>query len=107
MSIFRNVSGIFITLCNPGIFKTFVYLESGHIQNLEHIQKLCQTSTMECFAKIVTGCSYFRNISFSRFLLYEINIMNILNIGLIFTPEVIILCKKVWGMRGLWKVVLT
>ena len=56
---------------------------------------------MECFAKIVKGCNYFRNISFSRFLLYEINIMNFLNTSLIFTPEVFILCKKVWWPRGL------
>ena len=27
--------------------------------------------------------------------------MNFLNIGLIFTPEVIILCKKVWESGGL------
>ena len=47
-----------------------------------------QTSTMECFEKIVNGCNYFRDISFSRFLLYERNIMNFLNTGLIFTPEV-------------------
>ena len=63
--------------------------------------KLCQTSTMECYAKIVKDCNCFRNINFSRFLRYEINIMNFLNIGLIFTPEVIILCKKVWGSGGL------
>ena len=54
---------------------------------------------MESIAKIVKGCNYFRDISFSRFLLYEINIMNFLNTGLIFTPEVVILCKKVWGTR--------
>ena len=56
---------------------------------------------MECFAKIVKRCNYFRDISFSRFLLYEINIMNFLNTSLIFTPEVFILCKKVWWPRGL------
>ena len=56
---------------------------------------------MECFAKIVKGCNYFRNISFSRFLLHEINIMSFLNTGHIFTQEVFVLCKKVWGPRGL------
>ena len=56
---------------------------------------------MEYFAKIVKGCNYFRDISFSRFLLYEINIMKCLNTGFIFTPEVFSLCKKVWGPRGL------
>ena len=30
-------------------------------------------------------------------LLYEINIMNFFSAGQIFTPEVLILCKKVWG----------
>ena len=63
--------------------------------------KLCQTSTMECFAKIVKGYNYYRDISFSRFLLLEINITNFLNTGLIFTPEVFILCKNVWGLTGL------
>ena len=96
MGIFRNTSGIFITLCNPssklwnqGIFRT------------RDISKLWQTSIMECFAKIVKGCNYFRDISFSRFLLYEINTINFLNACLIFIPEVFILCKKVWGPRGL------
>ena len=56
---------------------------------------------MECFAKIVKGCNYFCNISFSRLLLYEINIMKFLNTGLILTLEVFILCKKVWRPRGL------
>ena len=54
---------------------------------------------MECFAKIVKGCNYFRNISFSRFLLYEINIMNFLKTGLIFTPKVFVLSEKLWGPR--------
>ena len=49
---------------------------------------------MECIAKIVKGCNYFRDISFSRFLLYEINIMKFSNTGLIFPPELFILCKK-------------
>ena len=92
MDIFRNVSGIFITLQNPDIFKTLVYLNSN----------FCQISSMEYIAKIVKGCNYFRDISFSRFLLYEINIMKFSNTGLIFPPELFILCKKkVWGPRGL------
>ena len=55
---------------------------------------------MEGFAKIVEGYNYFSNISFSRFLLYEINITNFLNTGLIFTTDVFILCKKIWRLRG-------
>ena len=80
MDIFRNVSGIFIVLQNPDNFKTLVYLNSN----------FCQISSMECIAKIVKGC----DISFSRFLLYEINIMKFSNTGLIFPPELFILCKK-------------
>ena len=38
MGIFRNVSGIFIILYIPGVFKTMVYLEPWQIQNLGHIQ---------------------------------------------------------------------
>ena len=92
MDIFRNVSGIFIVLQNPDNFKTLVYLNSN----------FCQISSMESIAKIVKGCNYFRDISFSRFLLYEINIMKFSNTGLIFPPELFILCKKkVWGPRGL------
>ena len=77
------------------MFRTRAYSAPGAYS------KLCQTSTMECFAKIVKDCNYFRNISFSRFLLCEINITKILNTGLIFTPEVFTLCKKVRGPRGL------
>ena len=56
---------------------------------------------MECFAKIVKGCNYSRDISFSRFLPYEISIISFLNTGLLFAPEVFILCKKVWVPREL------
>ena len=63
--------------------------------------KLNQTSTMEGFAKIGKGCYYFRNISFSGFLLYEMNIISFLKTGHIFTPEVFVFCKTVWGARGL------
>ena len=55
---------------------------------------------MEGFAKIDKGCNYFRNICFSGFLLYEMNI-SFLKTGHIFTPEVFVFCKTVWGVRGL------
>ena len=61
---------------------------------------------MECFAKIVKGYNYFRKIGFSRFLLYEINIMNFLKTGLVFNPELFVLCKNVWGPRG-WRAVIS
>ena len=101
MGIFRNVSGIFITLCNTGIFKSLVYLEPWYIQNLGHIQSSVKHLRWSVMRKQLKDCNCFRNINFSRFLRYEINIMNFLNIGLIFTPEVIILCKKVWESGGL------
>ena len=58
---------------------------------------------MECSAKIVKGCNYFRDISFfSIFVnsstLWNQSITDFLNTGLIFTPEVFILCKK--GMEA-------
>ena len=34
------------------------------------------------------------------FSIYKINIINYFNKGLIFTPELFILCKKVWGTEG-------
>ena len=58
-------------------------------------------SRMGHFAKIVNSYNYFRNISFSRSLLYEINIINFIKTGLIFSAEVFTLCKKVWRLRGL------
>ena len=127
-SILRNYSGIFRTLCKPGIFRTLlhseieVYSEPWHIRNQKHIQNSdifktlayseaetysepeaysepCETSKLKRFAKIVNSYNYFHNVSFSRCPLYEIN-MNFFHTGLIFTPEVYILCKKVWAPRG-------
>ena len=36
--IIQTYSGIFKTLCNPGIFRTVVYPEPWHIQNQKHMQ---------------------------------------------------------------------
>ena len=62
---------------------------------------------MKRFAKeltaiiIFTNYNYFCNISFSGSPPYEINIMIFFNGGLIFGPEVFILCKKYWlEVRG-------
>ena len=85
----RNYSDIFRTLCNSGILKTLVYSEP------EPYSKSWQISSMECFARIVNGFNYFRNISFSCSLLYKTNIMHSFNTGFIFSPEVFIPCKKV------------
>ena len=74
---------------NPHIFRTLARWEP------KAYSEPCQTSLMECFAKIVNNYNYFCNIIFSFSLLYDINIMKFYNSGLIFTPEVYILCKKV------------
>ena len=88
--IIQVYSGIFRTLCDPGILKTVVYSEPWHIQNQKHIQnpgmfttlvysepmyiqnagifkirgifELCQTSTMKRFAKIVNRYNYFHKL---------------------------------------------
>ena len=103
-SIIRDVVYIESSILRTrGIFRTLVCSESWQIQNLgifwtpgysepETCSELYQTSMMNCFEKIVKGYNYFCNISFSSSPFYEINIMNFLNTGLIFTPEVFILC---------------
>ena len=50
---------------------------------------------------VSANCNYFDNMSLSRSLLYEINIMNFFHTPLALTPEVFILCKKVWSPRVL------
>ena len=46
------------------------------------------------------NCNYFDNMSLSRSLLYEINIMNLFHTRLTLTLEVFVLCKKVWSGLG-------
>ena len=53
---------------------------------------------------ILPNYNHFCNISFPHSLLYAINIRNILNTSLIFTPKILILCKKVWDTREPWNV---
>ena len=56
--------------------------------------------------KLVNGYRYYckytylGNISFSRSLLYEINIMKFIKTGLIFTSELFLLFKKYGGGGG-------
>ena len=71
-----------------------IYLKTSPYSETDTYSKICLKSTMERFVKILEGY-YFRNISFSQSLLYEINFMNFFNTSLIFTPEVFLLCKKV------------
>ena len=65
----------------------------------EAYSKLSQTSTTKHFAKIVNSYKYFHNIGFTPSLLYEKD-MTFFNAGLIFTPEVYILCKKGMTVEG-------
>ena len=44
--IIQAYSGIFKTLCNPGIFRNVIYPEPWHIQNHKHIQNLGIFRTM-------------------------------------------------------------
>ena len=116
---------------NPGILwtrdilRTRLYSEPWHTQNHKDIQNICifrtvaysetkaysepcQTSTMECFGKMVNGYNHFRSFAFHVLYFNEINIMKFFNARLIFTPKVFILCKEVWESRwpgaegGVW-----
>ena len=99
--IIQAYSGIFKTLCNPGVFRTVVFPEPWHIQNQKHILNSGIFTTLvyselpyiqnadifkiagifrtlsniydEVFCE--NGYNYFRSISLSRSLLHEINIM--------------------------------
>ena len=89
--MFRNYSGIFSTLCSPGILKALVYSKSENETNSEP----CQASTMESLAKIINSCSCFRKSKL--FLQYQLfTFSTFFNKSLFFTPEVFILYKKVW-----------
>ena len=91
--IFRNYSGIFWTLCNPGIFIILVYPKLWHIQNHKDIfstlgysepeaySEPCQTSAMKRFGLQLLS----RPISCP--LVHEINM--VFNAGLIFTAEIL------------------
>ena len=41
--IFRNYSGIFWTLCNPGIFRTLLYWASWHTSKPEYVRGIFRT----------------------------------------------------------------
>ena len=49
---------------------------------------------------IFTNYNCFHSISLPHSLVHEIQIMNFFNTGLIFTPEVVILCKKTMAREG-------
>ena len=70
--ISQAYSSIFRTLFHISIFRTLAYSEPDYIIKPEVCSELCQTSTMQRFAKIVNGYNYFRNINYSHSLLCEI-----------------------------------
>ena len=123
--IIQAYSGVFRTLCNPGIFRTLTclepeaYLEPWYIHRTRCIFRtlaLCIFLTRGifgnlsniydgAFTKRVNGYNcfanynYFCNISFSRSLLYKTNIINFFNTGLILVQKYLFYVKK-YGGRG-------
>ena len=97
---FRNYSGIFWTLCNPGIFKTLGYSEPWHIQNHRHIKTPSISKTLahsepnsysgscdiqnrrhtQNFVNIFESYNYFCNLSFSCLLVHETNMIFIMQV---------------------------
>ena len=74
--IIQAYSGIFRALCNPSIFITLVYSELWHIQ-ITFMLKTLTYSGPEANSEPCQTSTMER-----------------------FTPEVSILCKKVWTLRG-------
>ena len=62
--IFRNYSGIFWTLCNPGIFRTLLYWASWHIQN----QNMSEAYSEPWY---IHNCGTFRTRKMLRILSYS------------------------------------
>ena len=82
---------------NPGICRTLAYSKS------EAYLEPCQTSIMKRFAKIVNGNNYFHELCFAVQacrVLYFMKYDFLFNTGLIFTSDVVILCKTLWRPRG-------
>ena len=77
---------------NPGIIKSLPYLEP------EAYLEPCQTSTLTTII-IFANYNYFCKISFSGYLLYEINIMNFFNNGRILLQKYLFYLKM-YGGRG-------
>ena len=102
-AIFRNYSGAFRTLCNPGIFRTLVYSNYRHIQNQRYIQNPRHVKNpvkhlwWSVLRKLVTAVAAFAN--YNDFAISTFQFLYFFNESLCFTPE-IILCKKVRWPRG-------
>ena len=110
--IIQVYSGVFRTLCNPGIFKNLAYSEPHAYSERWHIQTchirrpvkyLLPSILLKYLTTITffTNYNYFGNISFSRSLFYKINTLSFFNIGLIFTPWMYLFyIEKYRGPKG-------
>ena len=77
------------TLCQPSLFRTLVYTKS----ETEIYSDLCQTSTMERFAKVVSDYICFHKLKL--FLQYQLfTFSSFFNESLFFTPEVYLKAKR-------------
>ena len=65
---------MFRTLCNSDIFKTLVAI----FRTLEYSDSDAYSEFYKTSMLVCNGYNYFRNISFSLSLLYEVNIINVL-----------------------------
>ena len=115
--IIQAHSAIFRTLCNPDIFGTVIYPKPWHIQNQKHIQNpgifttliysepryIQKASIFKIWgifriAEIVNGYNYFHKlIIFAKLTMLSISWNRYLEVV---SPEIVILCKKLWCARG-------
>ena len=92
---------------NPGIFRVLGYWEHRHIQNPDILRTWDIFRNLSniydvAFCKTSCWCNYFwKSLLFWQYQFFifctfwnKYSIMNFCNAGLIFTPEVYILCKK-------------
>ena len=113
LGIFMDIptySGIFITLCSAGIFRTLVaYSEPWYIQNPVlfkilvysdpwNIQNPVKHLRWSILRKYLTVIIIFAISAFHVLSLVKKCVF--FNTYLIFTPEAFFQCKKVWGLRG-------
>ena len=107
--LFRYIQACLEPCVTLAYSEPHAYSERWHIQTC-HIRRPVKYLLPSILLKYLTtitfftNYNYFGNISFSRSLFYKINTLNFFNIGLIFTPDVFILYRKVWGSKGPWNV---
>ena len=107
LGIIQIYTGVFRTLCNPGILRTLVCSEPWHFQNQKHIQNpgiLRIRGIFRTLSNIYDGAfcenserlqlfSQYEIFTFSQ--LYQINIMIFFNTGLtLYSRSVYLMLKK-------------